>query len=563
MATSIDVIFNGVDKLSGVINKIANANATSTKEIFNAVGGWSALGDAAKKTAQYINDAANETAEYAEDIRNMSRITGDSAEETSRLVQVTDDLMISQGELEMAMRGAVIKGIDTSIEGLAKLSDEYLKLDKGLERSEFLTDKFGRTGLAMGALMEKGGDGIRAMTDAVDESLVMTDEAVQQSKEYKEAVDNLNDAYQGFKYTVGRAVIPALTDLTLVMKDVIAGTDDLEGRTLFEKFKSAAKDAEPAIKTVGDAMNWIAEETDKAVAAMQEDLGYTQEQFEGWKEAAVEAAKEHEKAMEAMKKTSIEATRKIMEVDEEYRDSLEELMEEQGNLRAEKQKLIDQTPWETEAIQTIITKYDENETKIREVITARQENRAEILLDVAMSQLDIDKQYELLHALGYIDDATYNNVVSTHERAKAFQEETVDVWELVESIDADRAALQRLDGSTAVTRIITQKLVEEFSDRAAADAAVHGYAPPAQDWDKFAAGGSFTVPPGYPNDSYGMMVSSGEHVTVTPAGEKTYSGNGGGIVINLQYSPVVSLADRYEAETKLVPYIESALRKIR
>jgi len=35
----------------------------------------------------------------------------------------------------------------------------------------------------------------------------------------------------------------------------------------------------------------------------------------------------------------------------------------------------------------------------------------------------------------------------------------------------------------------------------------------------FAQGADFTVPPGYPNDSYPMNVESGEHVTVTPAGQ--------------------------------------------
>ena len=38
----------------------------------------------------------------------------------------------------------------------------------------------------------------------------------------------------------------------------------------------------------------------------------------------------------------------------------------------------------------------------------------------------------------------------------------------------------------------------------------------------YASGGSFTVPSGYPNDSYPMRVQSGEHVKVTPAGQ---SGN--------------------------------------
>jgi hypothetical protein len=35
----------------------------------------------------------------------------------------------------------------------------------------------------------------------------------------------------------------------------------------------------------------------------------------------------------------------------------------------------------------------------------------------------------------------------------------------------------------------------------------------------FATGGSFTVPSGFPNDTYPIRVSSGEHVTVVPAGE--------------------------------------------
>ena len=43
----------------------------------------------------------------------------------------------------------------------------------------------------------------------------------------------------------------------------------------------------------------------------------------------------------------------------------------------------------------------------------------------------------------------------------------------------------------------------------------------------FAGGGDFTVPPGYPNDSYPMRVESGEHVTVTPAG-----GGGGDMIHN-------------------------------
>jgi len=41
------------------------------------------------------------------------------------------------------------------------------------------------------------------------------------------------------------------------------------------------------------------------------------------------------------------------------------------------------------------------------------------------------------------------------------------------------------------------------------------------------------------------------------------SRSGGGMVINLTYSPAVSLIDRAEAEQKLMPYIEAAVRKAR
>jgi len=40
-------------------------------------------------------------------------------------------------------------------------------------------------------------------------------------------------------------------------------------------------------------------------------------------------------------------------------------------------------------------------------------------------------------------------------------------------------------------------------------------------------------------------------------------GAGGGVVVNLHYAPAVSLADQYEAEQRLIPYIEAALAKRR
>jgi len=57
-----------------------------------------------------------------------------------------------------------------------------------------------------------------------------------------------------------------------------------------------------------------------------------------------------------------------------------------------------------------------------------------------------------------------------------------------------------------------------------------------------ASGGAFDVPPGYSNDSYGpVWLSSGEHVSVTPAGQSEGGNNGGGEALDRIESLIATL----------------------
>ncbi len=149
---------------------------------------------------------------YAKTVEDMARVTGSGAEETSRLIQVADDLQISATDLSTALAGAVRKGINPSVDSIAALSDEYLKLQPGLEQSKFLMDNFGRSGLAMARLMEQGGDSIREMGAAVDDSLVMTEDGIKAAQDYALALDTLNDRVEGAKIAIGSQLVPVLTD---------------------------------------------------------------------------------------------------------------------------------------------------------------------------------------------------------------------------------------------------------------------------------------------------------------------------------------------------------------
>ncbi len=148
-------------------------------------------------------------------------------EDASRIIQVADDMRLSYEQVSTAMkmyaRQAAESGeaADMSIETLARLSDQYLALAPGVERTNFLLENFGRSGADMGKLMEQGGDGIRSMAGAVDESLVMTEEGIQAAEDYRLAMDEWNDSMDGIKLQFAQALLPALSDFASFAQEIL------------------------------------------------------------------------------------------------------------------------------------------------------------------------------------------------------------------------------------------------------------------------------------------------------------------------------------------------------
>jgi hypothetical protein len=168
--------------------------------------------------------------DYAVQVRNTTRSLGVGAEEASRLIQVADDVTISYDSLAIAMKIAQKNGIDPSIEGLAKLSDQYLQLAPGVERTQFLLDTFGKSGQEMGKLMEKGGEGIRSMSAGIEESMILTQQALDAQREYEISVDALSDAWTGFTYIVMPPLIKGATSVMTTLRDWAATADILGSR---------------------------------------------------------------------------------------------------------------------------------------------------------------------------------------------------------------------------------------------------------------------------------------------------------------------------------------------
>jgi hypothetical protein len=176
-----------------------------------------------------IERMAKETIElgqtYAQQVEDMARLSGASVEDASRIIQVADDMRLSYSEVSTALKMYAKTQADNgraskmSIDELASLSDQYLRLAPGVDRANFLLENFGRAGLEMGKLMEQGGTKIREMSAAVDENLILTKEDVEAQEKYRVAMDNLNDALAGVKIQIANLLAPYLEEFAIWLKD--------------------------------------------------------------------------------------------------------------------------------------------------------------------------------------------------------------------------------------------------------------------------------------------------------------------------------------------------------
>ena len=214
------------------------------KDVAIAMG----IATAAVMFVKGIKNIADETVKYADQVRDLSRALGTNAEQSSTLIQVADDLFVSYDTLKIAMKKAQKEGINPNIEGLMELAKKYQSIQDPAERSAFAMKMFGKAGMEMTKILEKTPEQLKAMGDALEGSnLIMSQESVDAAYKYKQAMDELGDTWQGLKYQVGNALIPALSAATKGFTTHAAATLGLwtalhEGKiTLGEYLKQSAK----------------------------------------------------------------------------------------------------------------------------------------------------------------------------------------------------------------------------------------------------------------------------------------------------------------------------------
>lgn len=297
MANEVTITLKAVDQASAAIQGFGaklKAQFQSFTDYANLMRGIDtairAVGDAYQATV-------GETMDYAKAVRDVARFTGASYEEASKLIQIADDLQIEVGTLKQGMKAAVKEGISPTIEGLKAAAREYQSLNTPLEKSAWAVEKFGRAGMEMQKFLVLAPEQIDEMARSAEQlGLVLDEQTIAKTEEYRLAVDNMNDALMGLKIQVGAEVIPVLTELTTSLTNGITETERLNA--VFEASPAAMAEYKQVMRDTGDATEWLAQKEaelamqEQGVAAQAQVLGPWMSRVAGAMDEATGAAEE-------------------------------------------------------------------------------------------------------------------------------------------------------------------------------------------------------------------------------------------------------------------------------
>lgn len=217
MTARVQVVVEAKDATSGVFRAITSqlgAFGGVVEELTAKNVSWGNVAtQAAQMVVNGVKDALAVTTQYAADVRDLSLAQGQGAEAASRFLQVIDDYELSADDALNATRALTAQGLAPTIDTIANLSGQYNSLSNAQEKNAFAQKNLGRASKEWLNLLAQGPDKIRAMNDAVDESLILTDENVKASEEYRLALDQWNDSVMALKVSIGTELLPTLTTM--------------------------------------------------------------------------------------------------------------------------------------------------------------------------------------------------------------------------------------------------------------------------------------------------------------------------------------------------------------
>jgi hypothetical protein len=336
---------------------------------------------------------------YANEVTQVKRSLGTTSEEASRLIQIGGSVGITFDRMSASMNTAQKKGFDPNIEGLKKLSTAYLKLSSPTEKAQFLLKNFGKSGLEMGKLMEKGADGIGKLNDSISDNLILSESARQAAEDYTISTGELKDAWDGFVMQTAPAVVSWLTKIVNDERDTIRAREMLSDAgknwlTVSGEEWQAAKDGAAAEREKDDAAKRLTQSTMDLTGATEDNAGALAGQKEAV-EIANKAFDDYKKMLDDVSQANQDAEGFIQSYADFQKGYVKDHAEGVDKIREAEEKLADvmankKGKGRDEAIAEATAGIEEAKKGVQELEATWSEATNKMIYDMMLAKVSVD-----------------------------------------------------------------------------------------------------------------------------------------------------------------------------
>lgn len=244
LATAIATAQGQLNQFSATTNQATGAthglNAGTV-----ALGGTMAivLTQMLSKVKEFGASLATEFVHVGSEVKSLSRFVDGTTEDISRLRYAANRFGVDSGVVSMAVRNLsrhlasndqAAKNLGISykdsqgnllptIDILKRMADQYNSLPNKVQANAYLFQEFGRQGAAMAPLLALGSKGIEELGAEADKlGLTLTGGDLANVKAYNEAHAKLRETIEAVKISIGRNLLPILTQSATTMANIVA-----------------------------------------------------------------------------------------------------------------------------------------------------------------------------------------------------------------------------------------------------------------------------------------------------------------------------------------------------
>lgn len=228
---------------SSALNEIAGGAVEAGGAL--AAGVAAGAAGAAAALARMTASGVRQFADLASQVRQFQRVSGATAEDASRIVDVTELYGISADQAanatfrlsqNIAKHADVLKadgiqiaynknGTTDLAATLVNIAGAYKNTQDQVQRNKLVMDAFGRSGAALIPILDQGSAAIEKMFgETAKHHELLSQSDLDKAENYRIAVHDLDEAFGGLEMELGEAAIPAIARtaraLTTVAEDV-------------------------------------------------------------------------------------------------------------------------------------------------------------------------------------------------------------------------------------------------------------------------------------------------------------------------------------------------------